>query len=311
MVNSLKNPARPQPTVWRAGFTRQITSPKQLTVRNRSLLYQRARYYDCSTGEFTSQDPLDYVDGTSLFRGYFVPNATDPSGTDIKPIVAPDLPEIADARRNQNDIDGISGPCITSYCGPDTTREFTRYLASVAPTLRSLPSDQVGAIQGVIWLYSHGTDIDFLLGSPHAIALLFPGCSTGRCYGSVEFCGKCVRPTVLSNILYGVISMAHGVTEEWATFGAGFVDTHGGEGLEQKCAYKIGYQIWKNLLQYSTVHHSKANICKIFNDTSNSRSCFPDFQNCPSCGSVATIKQFGKVGIGRTPLPDWVDLPTR
>jgi hypothetical protein len=40
----------------------------------------RARYYDPSTGEFTSPDPLEYVDGMSLYRGYFVSKTTDPSG---------------------------------------------------------------------------------------------------------------------------------------------------------------------------------------------------------------------------------------
>jgi hypothetical protein len=42
----------------------------------------RARYYDPSTGEFTSPDPLEYVDGMSLYRGYFVGNFVDPSGKD-------------------------------------------------------------------------------------------------------------------------------------------------------------------------------------------------------------------------------------
>jgi hypothetical protein len=41
----------------------------------------RARYYDPSTGEFTSPDPLEYVDGMSLYRGYFVGFANDPLGT--------------------------------------------------------------------------------------------------------------------------------------------------------------------------------------------------------------------------------------
>ena len=36
------------------------------------LMYFRARCYDSQTGEFASQDPLEYVDGMSLMRGYFV-----------------------------------------------------------------------------------------------------------------------------------------------------------------------------------------------------------------------------------------------
>ena len=45
------------------------------------LIYFRARLYDPTTGEFTSRDPLEYIDGTSLYRGYFVPSGLDPSGT--------------------------------------------------------------------------------------------------------------------------------------------------------------------------------------------------------------------------------------
>jgi len=48
------------------------------TNRIRSLL--RARYYDTHTAEFLSTDPLEYVDGMSLFRGYFVPNMVDSYG---------------------------------------------------------------------------------------------------------------------------------------------------------------------------------------------------------------------------------------
>jgi RHS repeat-associated protein len=44
------------------------------------LMYYRARYYDPGTGEFISQDPLEYVDGMSQYRAYFVPGTVDPEG---------------------------------------------------------------------------------------------------------------------------------------------------------------------------------------------------------------------------------------
>jgi len=44
------------------------------------LMYFRARYYDPHTAEFISPDPLEYVDGMSLFRGYFTGSKTDPDG---------------------------------------------------------------------------------------------------------------------------------------------------------------------------------------------------------------------------------------
>ena len=42
------------------------------------LLYFRARYYDPQLGEFISRDPLEYVDGMSQYRAYFVPGNVDP-----------------------------------------------------------------------------------------------------------------------------------------------------------------------------------------------------------------------------------------
>lgn len=45
-----------------------------------SIYYFRARYYHAELGRFISRDPLGYVDGMSLYRGYFVPNGVDPSG---------------------------------------------------------------------------------------------------------------------------------------------------------------------------------------------------------------------------------------
>ncbi len=49
------------------------------------LMYYRARYYDPEMGEFCSQDPLEMVDGASMYRGYFVLAAMDPSGLECVP----------------------------------------------------------------------------------------------------------------------------------------------------------------------------------------------------------------------------------
>ncbi len=48
------------------------------------LMYFRARYYDPHTAEFISTDPLEYVDGMSLFRGYFVSIGIDFDGNTIR-----------------------------------------------------------------------------------------------------------------------------------------------------------------------------------------------------------------------------------
>ncbi len=44
------------------------------------LMYFRARHYNPLSGEFLSRDPLEFVDGMSLYRGYFVITGTDPIG---------------------------------------------------------------------------------------------------------------------------------------------------------------------------------------------------------------------------------------
>jgi len=44
------------------------------------LMHFRARMYDPASGEFISRDPLEYVDGMSLYRGYFEISSVDPYG---------------------------------------------------------------------------------------------------------------------------------------------------------------------------------------------------------------------------------------
>ena len=84
MVTTLQN-SRAQEWTWSGnGFTRQTPSEKQIAAPKPSLVYKRARYYDPSTGEFISRDPLGYVDGMSQYRAYFVPGAVDPSGETLE-----------------------------------------------------------------------------------------------------------------------------------------------------------------------------------------------------------------------------------
>jgi hypothetical protein len=66
-------------------------------------VYQRARYYDGQTGEFTSQDPLEYVDGMSLYRGYFVPRGADPTGLLTKDDIDDVIQEFEEKVRNGGD----------------------------------------------------------------------------------------------------------------------------------------------------------------------------------------------------------------
>ncbi|NRA51803.1 MAG: RHS repeat-associated core domain-containing protein [Phaeodactylibacter sp.] len=44
------------------------------------LQYFRARYFDSELGRFVGRDPAEYIDGMSMYSGYFVPLAMDPTG---------------------------------------------------------------------------------------------------------------------------------------------------------------------------------------------------------------------------------------
>ena len=254
----------------------------QLRRSHRALgtMYFRARYYDPKTGEFISQDPYGfpngniYHDGYSLFRGYFAVNGRDPSGMVCKP----------------------------DFCGPDATKAFTSFLARIAPNLRSLPSDEVGEIDGTIWLWNQGNNIDFYLGRPNFISKTFPGCATKKCRGTVQICGLCARATQLNNILFGVVAAAHGVPRGVANAGANvneYFRRGRFEGPKQNRAYWVGYNVWNGLLRWAGRHHSSDAICE---KIKRMGQC-PDFKDCADCGSTAKFGDFGRVGIGGTPIP--------
>jgi hypothetical protein len=240
----------------------------------------------------------------NLYRGYFVPNDMDPDGKiNCKPSSSCCVEEcMSNGETNEYCV-----CCCNSVCGPDATAAFNSFLARVAPSLRSLPRNQVGKIDGVRWLATFGGNIDFYLALN--IKLLFPGCATGKCAGSVMYCGKCVRQTVLNNILYGVVARAHGVPKKVATAGADANNLGRGEGWEggeQKVAYSIGYGLWDELLSHYTMILSSVAICKRFNwvnDLFGVDDHFRAFNGCQPCGLIAQEKDFGKVGIGGTKYP--------
>ena len=77
------------PTIYNAAGTTVRTSssyqnPFMFTGRfyhsSVELHYFRARMYDSDLGRFVSRDPLEYVDGASLYTGYFANRGADPLG---------------------------------------------------------------------------------------------------------------------------------------------------------------------------------------------------------------------------------------
>ena len=80
MVTGAKNPTstnRPHHSALASRKKPTQTHPCRCQPRKR--LY-RARFYHAELGRFVSRDPVGYVDGINLYRGYFVPGGTDPEG---------------------------------------------------------------------------------------------------------------------------------------------------------------------------------------------------------------------------------------
>lgn len=76
----------------------QYANPYGYTSRRHDsesgLIYFRARYYDPTTGEFASRDPLEYVDGMSMMRGYMAIGSVDPKGLDCSRSGKPELTNV-------------------------------------------------------------------------------------------------------------------------------------------------------------------------------------------------------------------------
>ncbi|MDP1560485.1 MAG: hypothetical protein Q8M16_03720, partial [Pirellulaceae bacterium] len=77
-------------SIWAAnGTTSRAVSSYGMEIGNTScrhdkkFIYMRNRYYDPVSGEFISRDPMGFVDGSSLYRGYFQASGVDPLGLDV------------------------------------------------------------------------------------------------------------------------------------------------------------------------------------------------------------------------------------
>jgi hypothetical protein len=206
-----------------------------------------------------------------------------------------------------NYVDPLGLVCTApDVCGPDATGAFAQYLALVSPKLRQLYRDEVSVHWdrsvrsgiAVDWLSENGNSIDFWLGKAHFIKTQYPPCGTGKCEGTVELCGMCVRSTVPNNILYGIVAKMRGAYD-WIIIAGGqwnnWQKGQGLEGAEQRQAYRCGIKLWTQLLSTHKKHHSKAAICKIIKECAG--DSFDAFKDCDSCGKSAPLKDF-KRGIG-------------
>jgi RHS repeat-associated protein len=91
------------------------------------LYHFRARWYDPATGGFVSRDPLGYIDGMSLYRGYFGVRGVDPTGLNC-------------TWNNNGDPILISGVHSRAYCAVPTVSVG----GGLSPASGSFPSEWVG-----------------------------------------------------------------------------------------------------------------------------------------------------------------------
>ena len=63
--------------------TRKSPTQTHPDRKNSAAHWNWARYYHAELGRFLSRDPIGYVDGMNLYRGYFVPNDTDATGRSV------------------------------------------------------------------------------------------------------------------------------------------------------------------------------------------------------------------------------------
>ncbi len=92
------------------------------------LYHFRARWFDPATGGFVSRDPLGYVDGLSLYRGYFGVRGVDPSGRLRRLLDAKFLETVHEECRGTNaevaadvaaveaELETVRSPMLTKEC---------------------------------------------------------------------------------------------------------------------------------------------------------------------------------------------------
>ena len=149
------------------------------------LLYYGYRYYQPIAGRWLNRDPIGEKGGRNIYA--FATN--DPI--------------------NRVDYLGLSG----CKCGPDITDLFYDYLRLILPKLQNLDSSETGPIDGLNKLWEMGGNIDFWYIGVES------GCATEKCKRTVYFAGRCVRVSVVNNILFGFVANALGVSQDAAVVG--------------------------------------------------------------------------------------------
>jgi hypothetical protein len=163
-------------------------------------VYTSARYYDFAIGEFLSRDPLEFIDGMSMYRAYFGSRGLDPYGRSTV-LAGCGLGAIWSAGGVV--VDGIvSGEIFNDFGG-------TCCRATAAGVGGCVTGGFVGATVGVGWI--GGSAIGCLGGVLGSIAQKLTESALG-CGSSLGICD--IVNAIVGCVLGGVGGAVSGNTDE-------------------------------------------------------------------------------------------------
>ena len=166
--------------------------------------YYQHRTYAAQLGRFVSRDPLGSIDGPSLYQGYFVGAAVDPSGQCAVP---------------------------TEYCGPDATDLLVEELQFATETWSRQIRYWTGGFFRFRWYlgvgrWNHMLAIGPQLDWTNLSSGFFTDndrnvfCPTKKCKNTYRICGTCVHDHFIGNIMFGYWCRLHRIYDPVAN-GAG------------------------------------------------------------------------------------------
>ncbi len=254
------------------------------------LQYYRARYFDNYLGRFINHDPIGYVDGLNLYRGYFIPNLLDPEGL-CKKKCGPDITEwlVKTMADNKTFIDTWFNNI------PRLLSSGSKFIAFKNLVKTNGPWDYKIPLLNLINKHKdNGCKVD-------------PDCDK-----AITLCGSCIQYEAISNIAYGYYGKVAGFSESTLYLGAGaaqiarqqgislesgafvalFNENYGDE-VEDIAGIKAGFDIFNG-----------KSLCDAVNTHKNDFKSVPDscykceLKDSPITSTIKTITGTGNLFLG-------------